>query len=448
MNSRVFSERWLNEWIFFILAVLCAGLLAYLSLQYRFYSDWTVQGRNTLSERSRQLLHSLDKPLVITAWTGSDAGLADRIHSFLQRYSRTNPAIELRFRNPDLYPELSHNLGLTLDGELVIEYDGRRENVRRLAETGITNAIYRLMNPENLWVVFLSGHGERSPLGHRNHDYGEFATELRNRGLNLLELDLSTTRDIPDNTGLLVMAGVEGSVSADEIAIISEYLERGGNLLWLQDPGRSNDLDPVAIQLGIQFLPGTVVDGASRAHGVKNPTMLATDSYPQHPINVDFHSVTLFPGNAAIDTAFADRYEVAAIVKTSSQSWTESGPIRGTIQFDPNSTETEGPLTTAVSLRAPVKGSEELQRIVVIGDEDFVADQYIANGDNLEFGIRVVQWLIQGDRQIQISPRDPADRKLDISEMQLSIISLTFLLILPAGFIAGGLYTGYRRKNL
>ena len=50
------------------------------------------------------------------------------------------------------------------------------------------------------------------------------------------------------------LAGLERNEEA--IAALQEYLERGGNLLWMTEPGTLQSLEPLADQLGLLVLPG------------------------------------------------------------------------------------------------------------------------------------------------------------------------------------------------
>src|SRR5699024_12202637 len=78
------------------------------------------------------------------------------------------------------------------------------------------------------------------------------------------------------------------------------YVHDGGNLLWLADPGRADlGLAPLAGQLGIQKLPGVLVDGQGAALGQSDPRRIAIGQYPPQAITKGFTRNTLFPGVAA-----------------------------------------------------------------------------------------------------------------------------------------------------
>ena len=57
----------LQSLVFTMLFVAVIGLLAWLSTQYVYQADWTVDGRNTISEDTRQLLGTLGPAILIRA---------------------------------------------------------------------------------------------------------------------------------------------------------------------------------------------------------------------------------------------------------------------------------------------------------------------------------------------------------------------------------------------
>jgi len=84
--------------------------------------------------------------------------------------------------------------GVRLDGELVIEYSGRKENLSQLSEEAFTNTLARLGRGGERWVVFVTGHGERSPDRQANFDLSSWAGQLTKRGLKTRSIALGAIR--------------------------------------------------------------------------------------------------------------------------------------------------------------------------------------------------------------------------------------------------------------
>src|SRR5690554_3870537 len=141
-KSRLFIR--IQNVVFVALFLAAVGLAAWLSTRYVYEADWTAGNRNTLSEASRKLLATIDGPVQITSYAREDGGLREGIEDFIARYRREKPDIALTFVNPDTVPERLRELGITMDGELVIEYQGRREKLQDFSEQALTNALQRI----------------------------------------------------------------------------------------------------------------------------------------------------------------------------------------------------------------------------------------------------------------------------------------------------------------
>ncbi|MEA2078651.1 MAG: Gldg family protein, partial [Pseudomonadota bacterium] len=115
----------LQNLVFLAGLLIFMALLAWLSTRYSFEADWTSSGRNTLSIDSRQLLDEMPDPIHVTAFATENALVREHIKDLMGRYQRYKPKVELKFVNPDAEPDRVRELGITLDGELLLAYQGR-----------------------------------------------------------------------------------------------------------------------------------------------------------------------------------------------------------------------------------------------------------------------------------------------------------------------------------
>ncbi len=433
----------LENLLFLALFLSVMGLLAWLSTRYAAQWDWTAAGRNTLSEASRKLLSTLEGPVEVTAFARENQSLRRHIREVIARYQRYKPDIRLTFINPDIAPEKVRELGVTQEGELVIAYRGRTEKVQDLGEESITNALSRLARGGERWAVFLAGHGERDPAGSTPQDLTAFARVLKDKGFHINTLNLAAQKApaIPENTTVLVIASPRMGLLPGEVKLIQDYVEKGGNLLWLHDPGPLHGLGPVAEMLGISFIQGTVVDPvAVQLFGA--PFALVAE-YPFTPITRELDAITLFPEAAAFEFKPPEGWEGKAFLETSAHSWAETGKLEGSVAFDEGQ-DVRGPLTIGASLE---REKEKKQRIAVVGDGDFLSDAYLGNGGNLLLGLNIFNWLSQDESFISIPPKTAPDTHLDLSPRETWWISLTFLIGLPLFLGANGLFIWWRRRR-
>ena len=454
------SSRWrlrIQNGLFLLLFGLAIGLLAWLSVRYPVQIDWTAGGRNTLSEASRMLLDRLDGPIRITAYARDNPSLRDGIARLVGRYQRYKPDLTLAFVNPDLLPDRVRELGITTDGELYLEYRGRGERLQQLGEQALTQSLQRLGRGQDRIVLFLAGHGERKPRGAANHDLGAFGRELEKIGIQSEALDLTTATQVPDTAAALVIAGPQTPLSTVEIQTIVEYVDRGGHLLWLLEPEDPSGLQELATLLGIAVLPGVVVDADTSLLGIKNPAFIPIADYGPHPITAPLRSPALLPQAVALEPQAAAGWTVALLLESQLRTWTETGPLDERMQFDPDTTERPGPLTVGVALVRPRPGpstagtldaqTASQQRMVVIGDGDFLSNTYLGNGGNLQLGLNIMNWLALDDTLIVLRPKVAPDIHLDLSEGALALIAAVFLLVLPATLLTSGWLIWFRRRR-
>jgi ABC-type uncharacterized transport system involved in gliding motility auxiliary subunit len=430
------------------------GLLAWLSTRYSFDADWTSSGRNSLSIDSRQLLDEMPDPVQVTAFATENALIREHIRDLIGRYQRYKPNLELEFVNPDTEPETVRELGISLDGELLLEYQGRKEKVQSLSEQTLTNTLLRIARQKQRKVSFLSGHGERDPLGQANHDLGTFGQSLEQKGIILDTLKLAETPEIPADTNLLVIADPRIVLLPGEIQLVHRYLQAGGNLLWLVEPGPIAGLDPVSETLGIEFLPGTIVDATTQLFGIDNPAFALITAYPMHPVTREMTSLTLFPQATALDVSAPQEWQTEPLLTTLDRAWTEIGPLSGTIRFDEDSDERMGPLDIGfVFSRVKNKkdaGDEENdaeQRVIVIGDSDFLSNAYLGNGGNVELGLNLFNWLNHDDQFIAVTARTTSDANLELGTTAQIIIGFGFLFGIPLVLLGAGTAIWWRRRN-
>ncbi|MGZ8095162.1 MAG: DUF7088 domain-containing protein, partial [Methylosarcina sp.] len=189
------------------LALLCLlGGLAWLSTRYPLQADITQNASNTLSPASQKLLSTLPGPVAITGYIQKGQPIRLQMAQLVGRYSRHKKNISLSFVDPDTQPDKTRELNIGKEGLVLVEYQGRTEKLSFIDESSLTNALLQLAKAEDRWVTFLTGHGERSPEGQANFDYGQFGKELSRRKISSQTINLATIPAIPDNSSLLVLS--------------------------------------------------------------------------------------------------------------------------------------------------------------------------------------------------------------------------------------------------
>jgi hypothetical protein len=435
----------LNDLLFHLVMIALVVLLAWLGSRYDRQWDWTRQGSNSLNPVTIDILRRTPGRLQVTAYVGETAKLRDRITRFVARYQRHKPNIELDFIDPLRRPDEARRLGISLSGEIVLSYEQREEHIQKVNEEQFSNAILRLSRDNDRWIAGLAGHGERDLTGRANHDLGEFGKALKQQGYQIAGLDFATAQAPPDNTALLIIASPLRPLLPGEIERLSDYLAQGGNLLLLSDPDNWITEELMRQLFAVEQLPGTIVDANVKALGIDNPTIAVVPKYPDHDATKGFNLLALFPQTAALNASESNGWTATPLLRTLDKSWNETGPLSGEIERDPLAGEEAGPLTIGLALSRKQAGKE--QRVLLIGDGDFLANSYLENAGNIDLGLALCRWLVGDDRLIGIPAPQASDRELHLSRLAIGAIGLGSLIALPLLLLLTGATIAWRRNR-
>ncbi|MGH8596577.1 MAG: GldG family protein, partial [Gammaproteobacteria bacterium] len=311
-------------------------------------------------------------------------------------------------------------------------------------EEAFTHALLRLLQRDTQFIAFVTGHGERSPFGQANFDLGHWHEVLKARGYRVQELNLAELTAVPDNTALVVMASPQLDYLPGEITLILDYVARGGNLLWLAEPDLPRSLDTLAKKIGFERLAATVVDPVASALGIDNPAFAIVTRYPAHPALRGLSSASVFPYATPLAARATPGWRASRLLETGAKAWGETAAMRGTVTFDPDN-DYRAPLALGLALTRSRSGGE--QRLVMLGDGDFLSNTYIGNSGNQDLGTRLVDWLAMNEAMIEIETRLAPDVSLDLARWQQAVIGIGFLVVLPLAFALNGILIGWRRHH-
>ncbi|MCG7917256.1 MAG: hypothetical protein N0E37_05825, partial [Candidatus Thiodiazotropha taylori] len=132
-------------------------------------------------------------------------------------------------------------------------------------------------------------------------------------------------------------------------------------------------------------------------------------------------------------------------LKTLDKSWNETGALQGEIERDPLAGEEAGPLTLGVALTRQVNG--EQQRIMVIGDGDFLSNSFLSNAGNQDLGLTLSRWLVGDDKLVGIPVKQASDRELHLSNLAIGVIGIGTLIVAPLLLLLFGGLMVWRRNR-
>ena len=486
-------QRRAADAVYALLLLALLLLAGWHAARHEIYWDWSSQGRNSLSPESVALLATLHGPLRITVYAAPDHPVSRAIEQLLIRYRGRLPDLRVDHVDPQRFPERARDADVDLIGQMVLDYRGRRETLHVLSEASLSNAIARLALDRKPWVAVLEGHGERAVDGRTDTDLGRFAQLLHQRAFRLQPLDLARAPVVPDNTDLLLVSTPAIDLFPGESEALVDYVRGGGNLLWLLDPGGDEGalrgLAPLARELGLRVLPGQVVDAAAAGLGLDAPTFAVVEDWSGHAITRDLDRAALFPGAVALELEPGAYWQLAAALRTGPVSWNETGPVRGEIRRDDDAGEQAGPLAVALILTRPGPGAADRplgastagdagaddergiragehrseppdqpatgpspeqagateQRVIIVGDGDFLSNAHLDKGANQTLGLRTARWLTGQEDLVSVGDTVDDTDALLLSPVRGWLIAGIGLIALPLLLATAGILIRWRR---
>lgn len=342
---------------------------------------------------------------------------------------------------------------------LAVLYGGETETIPLISNTAdleyqLTSFIRKLTTDEKKTVAFLTGHGEKSTSA----NYQTWSTELE-KLFAIEEVTLDEDSTIPEHVSTLVVAGTSEPVDEATREKLANYFNAGGSLLMLidaitvQDGLLSASVNPNSLADFVATFGVTV--GQDIVYDVRSSEMVTFGGdgtsfvmqYPfwpramavkgETPITSRINTLVMpWPSSVETNETLTELGFTATELFTTSEFGSKQV---GSFNLSPD----QQLLPTDVSsipLAMSVIGDEtedgKVPRMIVVGDSDFLADQYVtATPENLAFGIEAASWLSQEQSlaEIQLKQRS-SNQLLFQNQSQISLVkygNLALAVVLP-----------------
>ena len=176
-------------------------------------------------------------------------------------------------------------------------------------------------------AAFLMGHGEPDPNSDDDSQTGVslFRKKLELDNYTVSELRIPESRGVPPETRLLIIINPTRDLDPQEIDAISKYLDNGGSVMALLEPGHSAGLAELLAQYGVAPKNDVVLDDQENYYGDLTSPIIGGN--PDNPIAGKLADGMLFLHAGSIDFTTETRLpgvKVEDIAKSSASSWSET----------------------------------------------------------------------------------------------------------------------------
>ncbi len=453
--ARRFAPAWL-QWLRLGLGVLgfagALGMLVVVVAGQGWRLDLTPGQRFSLSERARKVLRTLDREVRVVAFVRSDDSRNAEIEDLLRRAAQATPRLHFEVVDLNRNPALARQYGIGAFASFVVESDGRRRNFTNPREELLIEAILQVTGQSQRLAYFTSGHGEGDLRSDdRRGGYSQLRASLQSELLEWRLLDLSTGTGVPRDADVVVVLGLHQDWSLSELLSLRAYLENGGRLLLLVDPGSFPSLRGFLAGYGVELEEGVVVDSQARMFAGDRLTFVVPGILRSAPIAATLQSAPLVSGVAAMKLGSPQARVANAVefLQSAPSSWLArvADPAAAAADGFVGGRDQRGPLTVAMSVELAAAG-ERSGRIVVIGDSDFAGNALFDYLGNKDLFLNAMNWLTGSNELIGVRAQGQVAgvNQLFITEEQGWRLFVLAAVVEPGVFLALGVGVYVRRR--
>lgn len=488
------------------LLALIVLMVNYLSFRHYERWDWTSQSIFTLSERTKQELRGISRPIDIWVLLSESEPEHGELRNLLERYRAASNRIALHYVDPHGDPgeyeqalrrlQVGMSARNTRDGVVrtadvavvVVSGDRRWEigredlvshtletenNEERVqlnveAERAVTGAIVEVLQRAPTKICFVTGHGE-IPLEGGDDALGALTGELRRENIEPESIALSAPRRQLDACNALAVIGPELAFDEENARILREYAQRGGNLFLAFDPIPDADqrrvlptgLEDVLRDFGVDLDRDIAVepDEAHLPAGPGHPVgLFVVNSYGEHELVEHFRELQypMLISEARTVRPIGERASVLLSGSAHSYGETDLRAFEEGEMGHPSADDVRGPISLGVATRVEVAGEAEEEgereptggRVVVMGDASFLTSQFLAQDAvaNRAFVDAIFGWLTQRSALIELPPRSIEMPGIP-TEDDVSNLFLRVVVLIPLAFVLLGFAVWWNRRH-
>jgi ABC-type uncharacterized transport system involved in gliding motility auxiliary subunit len=441
--------------VVYVLVVITAVVIVnILANRYTKSYDGTSNKRYSLSEQTAKIVKGLKENATILYF---DQGTRfQHAKDLLDEYTSLSPKVHVDYIDPDKNPQQAREEGIKNYGTALVQVGDRKEEAKSMTEEGITGALIRVLKNKTRTVCFVTGSGEHQIDDSDRNGYSDFKQLVGKDNYEAKSIDLLQKAEVPGDCTTLVIGGPTRDYQQPEVDAIKKYVEDGGRALFMLDPplkiGRSdiaeNDALTNLLQTwGVTLDKNLILDlnPIGQLAGL-GPQVALVTSYESQPIvNGMKGTATGFPLSRSIQIKNGDKTTVQKLFDSSTTSLATTNLNSPAI--DPNDPKNKkGPMTIAAAGTYNTGKQDSQGRFVIVGSSSWAANSFIKFNGNSDLALNTIDWLASDEDLISIRPKQEEDRRITMTNAQLSLVRITSQFLLPLVVVFAGVSVWWRRR--
>jgi len=439
--------------LYTIIVIAALVLINWLANRYNKTYDTTSNKRFTLSQETNKIIKDLKSDATITYI--DDTGKFDQARGILDRYANLSPKIHLHYLDPKRQPTVARPFGARYLGTAFVDIGPRREEAKSLTEEGLTGAFLKDLKGVRK-VCFVTGSHEHQLDDTQESGLSRYKTLLERDNYQVDSISLIEKTDVPKDCTVLVVAGAQLDYSPSEINAIKNYVEGGGRAMFLIDPPLDFGREHIAQNEGLMnLLASWGVTPAKNLVLEQNPMAQIAGFGPEIPLVSKYESqpivndlkgsVTGFPVSRSLEVKNADKTTVDKLFSTTDRAIATTRLNTNEVNPDDPSNK-KGPFILGAAGTYNTGKPNNTGRFVVIGSSEFLDNAMIGFQGNRDLALNAINWLSSDEDLISIRPKEPEDRRLNVTQRQMSVFMYTDLIAIPLLIIAWGVSILLKRR--
>ena len=431
--------------------------------------DVTAQKLFTLSTQSKTLVTELSQD--VTVYWVVQAGQEDAaIEQLLNQYAALGSRLTVVKRDPDVYPDFLSQYGVSqgVNNSLVVVsgeryrylsyydiyvydmdsyYTTGQYQTQFAGEQVLTGAV-AYVTSETLPMIYLTtGHGEGTLST-------SFADAVSKANLETKELSLLTVEAIPEDAGAVFINAPDRDFTQEELDVLEEYLNNGGNLFYISQPPRSERperLEAVLETYGITASDGIVLEGNGNYYALATPYYLMPDleshAITNPLIEENYYCMLPIAQGLTVTADLPENVSATALLSTSSKAYSKLAGYR-LETYEKEEGDIDGPFSLAAASTKTLDDGLE-SRLVWIGSTGITDDDANArvSGGNQDLFLNALDWLCDQEQSVTIHAKTLGTNYLTMSDATANILSIVVLAVIPGTLLALGMILNVRRKR-
>lgn len=464
--------------------VFILGAINYIAFHHYQRWDFSRDQKYALSDQTKRLLRSLDKPMKVVVFFNPVADVYGDVQNLLKEYQyAAKKKLEVEtvdpYRNFTRARELQAKYKFGANENVVIlDYDGRTKfvNAADLAdydssgamygqppqlkdfkgEQALTSAMLEVSENQQSKLYLLGGKGGPEL---KTDDLTTFKTYLERQNIKIDTLNLMNVDQVPDDAKALFLLGARYDLTDREVKMLHDFWEKKGRLFIALDPvSTTPKLAAFLAEAGVKpqddrilrtVALGPMTGIMREVVGVFNETNEVTKRLKGVQ--------TLFMGQTqslALDPATANKAGLKddALITAGDGFWGETKYDNMTqtgVAFDPQQ-DHAAPLNIAVAVEKGGMADQRVQvdssRMIIVGNSAFVTNDALTEA-NVDFALAGLNWLLSREELIGIAPKETKQFTLNLTEEQVRNIALLTIGAIPAIVALFGLAAWLQRRH-